>query len=137
MRTHRSTQPRHTAPRPAPAPAAFTGSNHALARRLARAPLAELPQLAGTLKRYRAGAPLLQALAPAPAGIDVPAATAWLRSLSEVLRVLGDAADASLLTFESSVVPDHDAEYGAAGAAVHEKIGAARWGAQGLGERMR
>ncbi|MDA0170506.1 hypothetical protein OJ998_15510 [Solirubrobacter taibaiensis] len=112
-------------------------SNHALARLLARQPVAELPKLADTLRHYRAGAPLLKALAPAPAGTDLAAATAWLRSLAEVLRVLGDAADASALTFESTVVTDRDAEYGAAGADVHEKIGAARWGAQALGERMR
>lgn len=131
--------PRHRtdAKRAAQAPAVFGVSNRALARLLARQPVAELPKLAGTLKRYRAGAPLLKALAPAPAGTDLATATAWLRSLAEVLRVLGDAADASALTFESTVVTDHDAEYGAAGAAVHERIGAARWGAQALGERMR
>jgi hypothetical protein len=115
----------------------LAGSNRALARLLARQPVAELPKLAGALKHYRAGAPLLKALAPAPGGTDLAAATAWLRALAEVLRVLGDAADASALTFESTVVTDHDAEYGAAGADVHEKIGAARWGAQALGERIR
>jgi hypothetical protein len=125
------------ASRVAQGPEVFAGSNRALARVLARQPVVELPQLAGTLKRYRAGAPLLKALAPAPAGTDLGAATAWLRALAEVLRVLGGAADASALTFESTVVQDHDAEYGAAGADVHEKIGAARWGAQALGERIR
>ena len=119
------------------APELLGGSNRALARLLARQPVAELPKLAGALKRYRAGAPLLKALAPAPAGTDIGAATAWLRSLAEVLRVLGEAADVSTLTFESAAVSDHDAEYGAAGADVHEKVGAARWGAQALGERMR
>ena len=99
--------------------------------------MAELPKLADTLQHYRAGAPLLKALAPAPAGTDLAAATAWLRALVEVLKQLGDAADASNLTFESTVVTDHDAEYGAAGADVHAKIGAARWGAQALGERIR
>lgn len=113
------------------------GSNRALARLLARQPVAELPKLADSLKHYRAGAPLLKALAPAPAGTDLPAATAWLRSLAEVLKVLGGAADASSLTFESTVVSGHDPEYGAAGADVHETLGAARWGAQALGERIR
>lgn len=121
----------------APLPALLAGSNHALARMLARQPVAELPQLADTLKHYRAGAPLLKALAPAPAGTDLDAATTWLRSLAEVLRVLGGAADASSLNFESAVVKGHDSEYGAAGADVQEKIGAARWGAQALGERIR
>src|SRR5215470_15277135 len=119
------------------APGSLPGSNQALARMLARQPVAELPKLADTLKQYHAGAPLLKALTPAPAGTDLAAATAWLRSLVEVLKALGDAADASLLTFESVVVTGHDAEYGAAGADVQQKIGAARWGAQGLGERIR
>ena len=118
-------------------PALLLAGNHALARLLARQPVAELPKLADTLKHYRVGAPLLKALAPAPGGTDLAAATAWLRSLVEVLKALGDAADASNLTFESTVVTDHDPEYGAAGADVHEKIGAARWGAQALGERIR
>src|SRR5262249_27587447 len=61
------------------------GSNHALARLLARQPVAELPKLADTLKHYRAGAPLLKALAPASGGTDLAAATAWVRSLVEVL----------------------------------------------------
>jgi hypothetical protein len=112
-------------------------SNHALARLLARQPVAELPKLADTLEHYRAGAPLLKALAPAPAGTDLAAATAWLRSLVEVLKQLGSPADASMLTFESTVVTGHDSEYGAAGADVQAKIGAARWGAQALGERIR
>ena len=120
-----------------PVPGPVVGSNHALARWLARQPVAELPKLADTLRHYRAGAPLLKALAPAPAGTDLAAATAWLRSLVEVLKQLGDAADASNLTFESTVVKDHDPEYGAAGADVHAKIGAARWGALALGERIR
>jgi hypothetical protein len=124
-------------PQAAPVPALLAGSNHALARRLARQPVADLPQLAGALKRYRAGAPLLKALAPAPTGTDVAAATAWLRSAAEVLRVLGEAADASVLTFESAAVRDHDPEYGAAAADVREKVGAARWGAEALGERIR
>ncbi len=115
----------------------LVGSNHALARLLARQPVAELPPLADTLKHYRAGASLLKALAPAPAGTDLAAASAWLRSLVEVLHSLGDAADASNLTFESTVVPGHDADYGAAGADVHAKVSAARWGAQALGERIR
>lgn len=133
-------QPRRHRPdanRAAQVPQAVGVSNRALARLLSRQPVAELPKLAGTLKRYRAGAPLLKALAPAPTTTDLPAATAWLRSLAEVLRVLGDAADASTLNFESQVVADHDAEYGAAGADVHEKVGAARRGAQTLGERIR
>jgi hypothetical protein len=138
---------RHIARRPArerpgsssaePLPPWLVGGNHALARRLARQTVAELPKLADTLRHYRAGAPLLNALPPAPAGTDIAAATAWLRSLVEVLKVLGGAADASSLTFESTVVPGHDPEYGAAGAEAHEKIGAARWGAQALGERIR
>jgi hypothetical protein len=119
------------------APEAPGWSNHAVARRLARQPVAELPKLADTLQHYRTGAPLLKGLAPAPAGTDLAAATAWLRSLVEVLNALGDAADSSTLTFESTVVTGHDAEYGAAGADVHAKIGAARWGAQALGERIR
>jgi hypothetical protein len=118
-------------------PAWLLAGNQAVARLLARQPVAELPRLADTLKHYRAGAPLLKALAPAPGGTDLDAATAWLRSLVEVLKALGDAADASNLTFESTVVTGHDAEYGAAGADVHEKVGAARWGAQALGERIR
>src|SRR5215213_4353764 len=118
-------------------PGLLSGSNQALARLLARQPVAELPRLADTLKHYRAGAPLLKVLAPAPAGTDLAAATAWLRSLVEVLKALGGAADASSLTFESTVVTDHDSEYGAAGADVQAKIGAARWGAQALGERIR
>src|SRR5215468_7148026 len=97
-----------------------------VARLLARQPVADLPQLADTLKHYRAGAPLLKALVPAPGGTDIVAATDWLRSLVEVLKALGDAADASLLTFESVVVTGHDSEYGAAGADVQQKIGAAR-----------
>jgi hypothetical protein len=122
---------------PAQVPGLLSGSNQALARLLARQPVAELPKLADTLKHYRAGAPLLKALAPAPGGTDLTAATDWLRSLVEVLNALGDAADASLLTFESVVVTGHDSEYGAAGQAVQKKIGAARWGAQALGERIR
>ena len=75
----------------------------------------------------------MRSCAPAPAGTDLAAATAWLRSLVEVLQSLGDAADASNLTFESTVVPGHDSDYGAAGADVHAKVSAARWGAQALG----
>jgi hypothetical protein len=118
-------------------PAWLLAGNQAVARRLARQPVAELPKPAGTLQHYRDGAPLLKALGPAPAGTDLVPATAWLRTLVEVLKALGDAADASLLNFESVVVTGHDSEYGAAGADVQHKIGAARWGALALGERIR
>src|SRR4051794_22183867 len=90
----RTPRRRADAEAPAQVPRWPVGSNHALARWLARQPVAELPKLADTLKHYRGGAPLLKGLAPAPAGTDLAAATAWLRSLVEVLKALGDAADA-------------------------------------------
>src|SRR5689334_22675081 len=103
-----SRQPRPGAKTEAPLPWYLLAGNQALARMLARQPVAELPHLADTLKHYRAGAPLLKTLAPAPQGTDLAAATAWLQSLVAVLKALGDAADASSLTFESTVVTGHD-----------------------------
>ncbi len=122
-----------------------SAGNHAVARMLARQAAPDLPAIADNLKRFRAGAPRLRAIASQAAPpVDAQAldpALAWLAELAATLKLVEPLADPTALVFESTVVTGHDSDYGQAETEIAKLLPAALAAAapvaQDLGTRVR